>query len=548
MALSVFTDTRPITAVRDPVWYELQCQGYLQTPAVAAVAELYLIQDPGDGDTFSLSFANQIVEFTFVDAAVDDSGTQVRIGADLDATKANLFAALQANWYINEYFSLPSTGPDIVLTARVPGVLPIGIVNTIPATLSLNQTQPGVDAVYAPNYTAVHQIWLETARNSNVYEPLPARDGRPDHELRVRWNLQGMLRDTVQAQWPLYAQEEPMYLHQLKRRYYITRYEKYGSPAEPRIVQRSAIKTAWLAGSRNSENLVLSEVFAWATLLQEPSIFLTYRGRAGRHEVSATQQSYLGWYRKVPKVSGEQLYVRATVYYSDDTTDTSVLHTDTNSSGWQQGDVILIPTGFNTRDLHLLQPNKIPTHYTVQVFDHENAALSEVYTYHLRMPDANELHVEWHNSLGVVESTRCVGQWVRGIRTEYDLVDRLVPARGKQPSPQDSQRIHHLRGVDNTIELSTGFMDQAELDAVLDMLYSRNLYIMDHERRLREPFIPLEGEYVVGQKGTADENLYALNLKGTITHSEMARSMRNTLPPLPTDYETEDPDVPDVDT
>ena len=534
MSLNVLTDTPSITPVRDPVWYELLCNGFRTTAAVPAQFTIGLLQQPAEGDTFTLAWLTYSITFTFVTGAVDESGTQVRLGTNVTATLANLHAALQGNYYVDSHFAITPGETEHTAIARIPGAMAVSLTNTAPPSIALVQTQPGVDAVFATNYTAVHQIWLETGRNTGVYYPLPQRDGRPDEHLRTRWPVNEMLHHAVKPQWPDYAQQPPSYLHQLTRRYYITRWELYGDVPTPGLVRRSAIKTAWYAGSRNSEQRQMQEVFAVITTTAQPTPFLTYRGRAGRHEVSPAQQSYLGWYRNVPKVAGQQLSVRATVHYTDGSNTAATIHTDTNSSDWQLGDVILIPTGFERQGLHLLQPTKDPTHYTVQVLGHTGAALSELYTYHLRLPDANELHLEWCNSLGVVESTRCVGSWVRGLRTEYDLVDRLVTAvAGQQPNPQRTQRVHHLRGVDNTIQFSTGFMDKDELDATLDLLFSPSLFILDHDRSTREPFIPTAGEYVQGQRGTPEENLYACNLSGLITHAEMARSLRTSMPALP---------------
>ncbi len=535
MALNVFTDTMDPTPVRDPVWYELQCNGYRTTAPVAAVFTLTLLQQPDPGMTFTLDLDGTEVSFTFVNGTPDDSGTQVQLGDNTTETLENLGDALLSNWDVDQLFHIALGETEHTLTAREERAMPIGFTNTAPPTVGFNQSVAGTDAVYAENYSAVHQIWLERARGTGIYDPLPARDGRPDKmDRRTRWDMQGMLRDCVEVQWPQYGQTLPTFLRKLTRKYYITRYEQYGTPPLPRSVRRSVVKTAWFAGSRIAEHRVMPEVFTLLRTTAQPTPFLTYRGRAGRHEVSPAQQHYLAWYRNTNKVADQQVYVKATVHYLDETTDTSVLYTDTNASDWQVGEVISIPTGFEKRGLHLLQASKTPTHYTVQVFSHTDTVLSELYTFHLRVPDANELHLEWYNSLGVVESTRCVGQWVRGVRTEHDVVDRVVYATaGQQPSPETSQRAHFLRGVDNTLQLSTGFMDRAELDATLDLLYCDRLYVLDHERGLRMPFIPTAGEYIEGQRGTPDENLYALNLEGLITHSERARSQRTSMPSLP---------------
>jgi hypothetical protein len=547
MSLSVVTDLPSTTPVRDPAWYEVQCNGYRITAPVAAVFTIGLLQQPVEDDTFTLAFLGAVVTFTFVTGEPDDSGTQVRIGVDAPATLANLLVALQANWYVDQHFQFEQGEVEHTATARVARVLEVGLTNTSPPAIAFNQSAVGVDAVFAPNYSAVHQIWIETSWGSGIYTPLPARDGRPDADRRTRWDLHGMLRPYLGYEWPDFNQQPWTVLRKLRRRFYVTRYEQFGEPPVPKVVQRSATKIAWYAGSRNAENRDLQDVFSLVANTTIATPFLTYRGRMGRHEVSPAQQSYISWYRNVAKVADSQLKMVATVYYTDNSNSSVNIHLDTNGSGWELGDVAQFPTGFERMALDELEPTKTPTHYTVRILSAANVQLSEAYTYHLRQTDANELHLEWVNSLGVVETTRCIGQWVRGVRTEHELVDTLVPAvAGQLPGPQTSERDHHLLGMDQTIQFSTGFMDRRELEAHMDMLTSPRLFLVDHERSTRIRLIPQPGEYIMGQRGTADENLYALNLEGLVAHAEMAWSMRNAMPPVP-DPEPEPPDDDDED-
>jgi hypothetical protein len=325
----------------------------------------------------------------------------------------------------------------LVLTRRTTGLTAVAFSNTVPVTISFNEVSPGSDGVYAENYTANHQVWVEKVWNSGVYDPLPAHFGYPDDEELTRWDIRGQLKPYVGYDWPAYAQASAVIQRAWQRRFYVERYESYGDPPVPKLVQRGNICRAIYAGSRNLEHNVFSELI---TLMRADNVlnpFMTYRGRGGKHEVTETQQHYQGWLRRPVKVNTQQLYVRFTVYYTDNTTATAQMHADTNSSGWQQDDVILYPTGYRINGLDLLQPTKVPWKYTVQVFDHTNAAVSEVHTWHLADADSNEQYIEYVSSWGVVESLRTVGGWSVGIEGDLEPVKQMLTVvDGARPSSE----------------------------------------------------------------------------------------------------------------
>jgi hypothetical protein len=498
------------------------------------------MDQPGNGETIAFALPSTTVTLTFVTGAPDSSGTQSRIGVDVPATTTNLFNALRANWFINQLFHISIASGTITLTARVPGEMAIGFTNTPDDDITFTTITIGNNGSIADNYTCNLQLWVEEQWNSGIYNPVPPMQATPDRLNTAAFDLSTLLHPFVNrlpADWPGYNQDVLSVLHNLQRRFRYTYHEQIGDPPIPQKVERSTNAIAWYAGSRNLEVNTIQRVFSHIVRTDTLTPFLTYRSRAGSHIVSPAQQSYLAWYRNVPKILGSQLRLYVRVYYTDGSATFTTAMPDNDSSGWEQGTVAIIPTGFNRLGLHLLEPEKVPDRYTVQVFDHNDTPLSEHYTYHLAQPDYNELHIEYINSLGGFESLRCKGRWVHGIATEHEAVRQwrtLTP--GLRPSEQTSDAQALLRGNTTTVEVSTGLMPPGELDACLDILFSPARRLVDHQRQTRAPLIIQDAEYVIAQRGTDAEHLAALNLRLQVDVPEMAWS--NILkwpaaPPLP---------------
>ncbi|HRH68780.1 MAG TPA: hypothetical protein PLB89_04665 [Flavobacteriales bacterium] len=549
MALSVLTDTKAINPVRNPVWYELQCGGFRTTAPVAASYTLDVVDDPTDGLTFSIAVGSTIVQFTWVTGAPDTSGLQVRIGSDTVDSRNNLYNALRGNWQVNQWFAITQT-TVISLVVRTPGLLGAVFTNTSPVTMAWVEVNPGVDGVYASNYGAVVQVWMELVWDSGIYVPKPPLLLSPDPDRRTRTDLRGMLAPSRAAgsagwavgyNWPNYGANKPFRALDVQRRFYVERYEQLGDPPTPQLVTRSTVRKAWYAGSRNIERNIIQEVFTLMINDDAENPALTYRGRAGRHEVSQHQQHYLSYYRRTAVVVDVPMELRLTVTYSDGTNYPETFFDLDAAIEWKQGEVATWPVGFRTMGLHELQPTKTPVKYTA-VLRTADEDPSEAHVFWLVDTDANEQHLEFINSFGVVESIRCEGQWVLGIESDHTEVVRLMAVvLSNLPSVQESSHLHLLNGAQQKITLSTGFMDRGELNALVDVLLSPEWRLCDTARGLRRPLRLVGAEHVMRSQGDPQqENLYALNLEFLEGAPEMAWSDRISMPALPEGAEEEE--------
>jgi hypothetical protein len=539
MALTVIHQPNSIAGVRDPQWYELRCDGWEEEAPETASFTIVLVQNPDPGMTFVLNLPDVALVFTYVSDPPDDSGLQVRVGADSTATTAYLVAALESNWHVDQLFVVTEASGTITLTAREPGAVEASLVNTSPVTMAFATVDAGSDGTYADNYSANMQLWVERVWGSDVYEPVAAYSADPDPDELVRWNISSLLLPYLSWRWPNYGTTAMRVLTEHARRYYLTRWELHGTPPVAKKVSRSSTLVAWLAGSRRAERGTIHEIWSLLTRTDIANPFLTHRGRAGRQEVSAAQDHYIAWYRRVPKVSGQQLDLRATVTYSDASTSSATLITDTNGSGWDQYLVAQFPVGFERMGLDALEPTKVPVKYSVVVRSHTGTALSEAHTFWLADTDANERHIEYVSSLGFVESLRCTGQWQLGLRATHDEARRLLPVvNGALPTEQEAETLQYLRGADKPLDVFTGWMPRGEFGAVVpDLLLSPSLRLVETERETRTPLRVAEVELVIDKRGQPDEWMYGANLRLMNEDPEMAWSDRLHWPDLPDEAE-----------
>lgn len=534
MALAQLTDLPKIVPVRDPNEYEVNCGGYRTAAPVAAVYTLAVVDTVTNGMTFTIALPDAEVVFTWVSGTVDTSGTQVEVGGSNTASATNLYDALRANYWIFTHFEITRVSFTVTLTQRTAGAITVGFTNTAPVTLAWTEATAGTDGTFAENYTANLRVWVEETWGSGIYTALPAYDASPDEDRRARWNVASLLYPYVEHEWPAYGRNTMLVLREIQKKFFLDRWESFGDPPSPQRVDKTLVKKAYFAGSRTIEHDLMLPFLGMIQRSDALTPFLTFRGRGGRHEVSAGQQHYLGWYRNNEKVADAQFKLHVVVTYDDGTTQATDIHTDTNPSGWERGDIALFPIGF---DLMLLNALSVltPVKYTLTMWDDTNAAVSETHTCYLVDVDDNERHWEWINSLGVVESTRLIGKWVHGITAEYEEVTRLLTViNSVRPSIEKSNRVHNLQGAQQTEQLSTGYMPRWEMNALVDALLSPEHRMVDHERDARHPMRIVSGQLVtIKEQGTDNENLYALNLEVLVSDPEMAWSHVLAMPAAP---------------
>lgn len=537
MSLSLLHDTHPMTPVRNPAWMEVLCMGYLTDMPEKSEVRLTLIQDPDPGYTIYFELPNgDTTTLVAVNTTPDDSGTQYAIGGTTSETFDNLLDAAQGNAYLSQWYQMDDMGTDTMrLRGRVTGAHDPLITWDTPACIALSAQVEGTSGSFQPGYVAQAAIYLEKFWDSGTYERLPVMEKMPDTYYRARWDLSSLLhpylRRAIVNDWPAYGLDEVMLATNIFRRYYVDRWERYGQPPTNRKLERSDIKLAWYAGARNRDHNTDGELGGLLRYTHRTTPWMTYRDRGGKHEVSAAQQHVLGWYRKTDRVEDEPIRMVSTVHYTDGTTAAGP-NVDDSGVTWEKGSVALWPCGFDTLELGDLEPTKTPYKYSVKLVDFGDADLSEVHTFWLVDADANELHLEFVNSLGVVESMRCIGSWVQELSAEYeDLTNLREVENGTLPPSEGSNTAPNLLGVMPTLQVSTGFVEEKEHYALLDILHSPYVRLVDHANDRKLPVRLAPGTHALRRQGPdVNEHLHALNLALVEGDAEMAWGDRYLLP------------------
>lgn len=534
MAVGIISAPEQLATCRNDVWLEYACTSYRSGSHTALSGVfLYRLSTPVAGNIIHMELpGGAVIDFTAVAGTPANTGDQYTIGSIYQ-----LANAMNANVAFSSlYVAVVISGsPEIFIGGRWPSVTLPPMITLTGGYYQLNDAQSNQDFTYAPNYSVRSRIWVEPAWMSNQWEPLPENDHYPDKDLHARENIAPMLLPMLGYDWPVYGQAAAMRTLSIFRRYRIQAWERFGTPATDHIAVTLPARVAWYAGQRNRDSHLQVN---WGYTLGNtnvPSPWLTYRGRKGRHEVSTGQQHVLGWYRNLARPAGSVIRLRAIVYYTDGT---SAAIDSVSDAGmpWERGEVALWPCGFNTLSLYALQPLLTPYKYSVQLMYNvaggASVAASEEHTFWLADEETPELHIEYVNSLGIVESMRCTGAWEEGLTVKYaELFHKRTISGGSLPPPATSDKRHLLVAADNTLKVGSGYMDESEYRAALDLLFSPEVRLVDHTNKRHLPLVLANGSHAVSRRGAGtDEHLYALNLQFTIGDPETGWGDRQNMP------------------
>lgn len=533
MAVGIISAPNLLATCRNDVWLEYACASYRSGGVQLGGVMISRVSLPPAGNIIKIVLqSGDALQFKAVAGAPAGTGDEYTIGS-----LQNLVDAMNSNAAFSaQYIAVVMSGwPQIFIGGRWPWVpLPASIILS-GGYYSQDDAQNNLGYIYAQNYSVRTRIWVEPEWMSNRWEPLPENDHYPDADLHARENVAPMLLPMLGYDWPSYGQVTAMRTLSIFRRYRVQAWERYGTPATDHITVILPARVAWYAGQRNRDSHLQVN---WEYTLGNtnvPSPWLTYRGRKGRHEVSAAQQHVLGWYRNLARPAGSVIRLRATVYYTDGTSAAINTLSDSGMS-WERGEVALWPCGFNTLSLYALQPLLTPYKYSVQLMYNAaggaSVAASEAHTFWLADEGAAELHIEYVNSLGVVESLRCTGAWEEGLTVKYaELFSKRTIAEGILPPPATSDKHHLLDTAGNTLKVGSGYMDESEYRAALDLFFSPEVRLVDHANKRHLPLVLTNGSHAVSRRGAGtEEHLYALNLQFTVGDPERAWGDRQNMP------------------
>lgn len=523
----------PGCPVRNPQWLEVESDLGETLPGAKAQFTLQLLTTAVAGNSITITWPRGTVTMTGISGSgggTTGTGFGVAYGT-VPTLRDHLLTQLRLNYYLQRDFIMEAVSTDsIQFTARTLGdAWHPSITSCTPGSLGTFTTdQIGKDTAYADNYSMALVLEVEEVRESDTYTRLPQITLRPGPDKLARANLADMLLPYLrQPTWPAYNRSTSLWASGQMRRFkgYVLEYQ--GDPSAPRILTDlypGTTARAWLAGARRREQEAFHTQLVYLGT-QAGSRWLTYRGiDPDKHEVSAAQQHYLMWFDwGVGYEVEDNLRLHFKVHYTDGTTDDKVV-----LCGVLQRDLHIFPTGFDTYLLGDLQPAKTPYKYEAWL-TLESAGSGQVvaaHTFHLVEADYNEQHLEFLNSFGAIESLRCIGSWEQGLEMDWQEAgyERPRDSAASLNDPQQTDVVNLHRASAETIQISTGFMDRGEMLAVIDVLYSPQLRLVDHDRKTKTGCRLLNTTHLVRKQGAEDEHLYALNLELQVGDTDRATS------------------------
>ena len=534
MATVIQTQPYALTAARDPAWFEVRGDGYETVPASTHMAIILAVSpfQPTAGDTFTITVPDgRSTTITAVSGAPDDSGRQYQIGSDTEDTMANLLGTLQANYLVSSLYLVSAVNSVTTeLASRTPGYGTLLVEFAGASWAAGVPMDVGSDGDSKAQYRIGLAVYVERVWGSGNYVRLPEYQATLNSAQLVCLDLSTLLQAELGWHWPSYNQSSVVRATDLQRRYYVDRWESYGAPFLEYQTQSSSVKQALFAGTRQAEHDAdwSSIAFGFRTGIDGVGLFMTYRGRDGKHEVSAAQQHYLGFYCLVDRVTGELHTLRAKVYYTDGTTTENNTSVTNSHVGVLRDEVGIWPVGFDRLALGAWSAGRTPYKYDVWIVDGSAARISEMLAFYLVDADANELHIEFISSLGVPEDLRTVGKWTYGLAATYtELIKALTANDGAVPSPQTMARTNRTAGAQGTLTVHTGFVDKSEKTALMDIVLSPDIRLVDHLRNTRIPLRLVAAKHDLQSVGDDGEHLYSLELEFQAHDPEMAWSNRH---------------------
>lgn len=520
MAITINEQPNDLCMVRHPQWLKATTNDVLITAPTNVTSGIIFLRAAVAGETVTVELAGQSWTFTAA-ASPDDSGLQFAIGANATAQATAFAAAFALHHAMHAAFDVSTNAGEVNAILRSPAEGLQAAWTPDPVDLaSVQLSAPCLGPVYRENMRLGLRLRVKD-RNTYPFLDLPelsaspttrsgARWGTSDPIGEVKWNVAPLLKPYCAPTWPGYSVEKETVQTTLVTPWSAWLYEVVDGT--PRKMVAVGEGLAWYAGLRTRDRI--SEESLVDFRVKAAGAWLTYRGRRDKLEVSHDQAVWLLWYLDTEPDPSEVFTLKADIHYTDGSTDAAqtlyardaFVHIVNNvmhlwAAGYQNGGVA-----------DEADPAKTVLKYTLWIESSVSGdPVSDQLTLWVVEADANERHLDWVSSLGGIEPLRTTGGWQLGTTLTLDEAMAELPLL---PSTHDSA----VRTVDarnqETLQLSTGWVDRYELAALVDFLHSPEIRLRDQGRNRWLPVRMTAGSHLVKQQGDPDtEHLYALNLE-----------------------------------
>lgn len=485
MSLTVVSEPGKISLSKNPAEFHLRSDAYVTQQPVAGVYDLTFLTKLTAGAFLTLTWNGNTVTF-YVQVTTTPSG--FNLPDDITSTTLGQYvAALASVWFPANYLLhrdfiiTDEIGPLVRFTAREPGTeLQLSWSTDIPAleaVMSTNTTavawslqdEYGVimDIEVEENYGSGDYVRIGTLHETPVlYDDAGTWKG--DVKFNVADVLDGFLQDKQDD--PALNETIPTISDQtlLKwRAVYAERYLLAG--LVPRIERRvqSSDKYVQKGGLDYTDVATVGDVFTNHYQAANPP-FNTWQPQGKK--VTAEETHYLTWFTDHVLSGLERFQLKATVYYTDGTTDNATLMSTDVQNAYEK---FRYRTGFNDESLDTLQPSKTPTKYDVWIEDTTATITSETFTFYLEDSTPQDRYFMFENSFGDWETIRTNGEHVATINVVSKEAARHLEAGY---SAEDAVVQKRVAGFTDSFTVFTGFKSKAEITHLRELLKCEKAY------------------------------------------------------------------------
>jgi len=210
-------------------------------------------------------------------------------------------------------------------------------------------------------------------------------------------------------------------------------------------------------------------------------------------KVGNNQEDYLNFF--VYNNTITQVKLEITAYYTDDSSQTAITKTLTNTERWW---LLQIPTGPVNSGVKLINPGKVVKSYKLRLLNQANAVISEERNFDIELINHPlEKFYMFLNSLGAYEVLRFIGQTQRKTEFKRETVRKFL-----QPNYSANEgEIENAKPIlQEAATLNSGFITGknavAWADYMKDFLLSRKVYEVNTNVRI--PVIVTQADYETG--------------------------------------------------
>jgi len=529
----VFVNNSSHAFVRTPCPVKVVSSNANISPGVAGYFACIFQSGSQVGDTITIAYNGITLVFTCVAGAPTEPATY-RAGASAAVAAYNFVNAVAALNDIDRDFIVTTVGGNIAwFQARLPGTqYNPDLTEATPDGRATFGFEPGTDPVRAANISVGLALYVEDVFNSGIFARVAQEYAVPDSAGACEFGLHTLLAPFLKLEPIPYKVSWPVpnvRLTSSRKRFKYRTWERYGDTPADGPMSNGPLN-GYLASMGGIERVERNRFGQWyQAVLGGPHYFLTYRGRTALRTASVNEQHWLTWYNHYSRLAvgsgAEAINLEVRVHFTNGTTSAWTVRTVDTAT--PTGQFVAWATGWKQLNLQPLTNSTLtPTGWSVRVVGATSAlVLSEEFYFTLVLPDYNELHILWVNSLGAWETLRTTGAWQRSTsgnyveRTRHLNADQLLAA---QDPAVDSIPTY---GQDK-LQVSTGPVSGAQQRTHLDILHSEQYWLFDHDLQKLTPLRLLEAsDLPVQQRGTAQEHLHNLALTFVEDDPTPARSV-----------------------